>query len=161
VDNQSLADALRAARNQAQEFDAATKPINQAIDRLDAILARLLVLHQKSSLADPSAADPLVGRVRDFTAARLRYASLRYEIEARLNQTVANLLEVQVRQSNIAAEHHHRRSESFFYGMLGAQTGVIISTLAVAAKNRNVLWSIAAIAGLIAVAFAVYVFLCV
>jgi hypothetical protein len=36
---------------------------------------------------------------------------------------------------------------------------VIISTLAMAAKNRNLLWSIAAAAGLIAVAFAVYVFL--
>jgi hypothetical protein len=43
--------------------------------------------------------------------------------------------------------------------MLGAQTGVIISTLAMAAKNRNLLWSIAAAAGLVAIAFALYVFL--
>ena len=76
-----------------------------------------------------------------------------------LNQTIANLYEVQVRKSNISAEHHHRRSQRFFFGMLAAQTGVIISTLAMAAKNRNLLWSIAAVAGLLAVAFAVYVFL--
>jgi hypothetical protein len=43
--------------------------------------------------------------------------------------------------------------------MLAAQTGVIVSTLAIAARKRNLLWTIAAIAGAIAVAFAVYVYL--
>jgi hypothetical protein len=159
VENKSIEAALHTARDQAQEFDTATKPVNQAIDKLDDLLGRLSVQHQKSSSADARPAEPVVSLVRDFTAARLRYASLRYEVEARLNQTIANLFEVQVRKSNIAAERHHRRSQRFFFGMLGAQTGVIISTLAMAAKNRNLLWSIAAAAGLIAVSFAVYVFL--
>jgi len=162
VSNKSIDEALHTAREQAQEFDSATKPINQAIDQLDSLLGRLSVLRQKSLTSGSSGAkpnDPLVSLVRDFTAARLRYASLRYEIEARLNQTIANLFEVQVRKSNISAEHHHRRSQRFFFGMLGAQMGVIISTLAMAAKNRNLLWSIAAAAGMVAVAFAVYVFL--
>ena len=43
--------------------------------------------------------------------------------------------------------------------MLGAQLGVIISTFALAARKRNLLWSLAAGAGLVAVAFAVYVYL--
>jgi hypothetical protein len=162
VSNKSIDDALHTAREQAQEFDSATKPINQAVDQLDSLLGRLSVLHQKSLTSGSSGAkpnDPLLSLVRDFTAARLRYASLRYEVEARLNQTIANLFEVQVRKSNISAEHHHRRSQRFFFGMLGAQTGVIISTLAMAAKNRNLLWSIAAAAGLVAVSFAIYVFL--
>lgn len=161
VDDKSIDDALRSARDQAQEFDKSTKPINQAIDQVDALLVRLTVLRQKFSSAKPDArmSDPVVMLARNFTAARLRYAALRYEIEARLNQTIANLFEVQVRKSNISAEHHHRRSQRFFFGMLGAQTGVIISTLAMAAKNRNLLWSIAAAAGLVAVAFAIYVFL--
>ena len=90
---------------------------------------------------------------------RLRYASQRYETEARLNQVIANLYELQVRKSNIAAEHHHRRSQRFFFGMLGAQMGVIISTFALAARNRSLLWSLAAGAGILAVAFAVYVYL--
>jgi hypothetical protein len=161
VDEKTLNAALHSARDEAQAFDTATKSVNQAIDQLDTLLGGLSVLvHKSSSLsAEAKASDPLVSAVRDFTAARLRYASQRYEIEARLNQTIANLFEVQVRKSNIAAEHHHRRSQRFFYGMLGAQLGVIISTLAMAAKNRNLLWSIAAAAGLVAVAFALYVFL--
>jgi hypothetical protein len=36
---------------------------------------------------------------------------------------------------------------------------VVISTLAIAAKQRNLLWSLAAGAGVIAIAFAVYVYL--
>ena len=48
VDNQSLDAALSAARDQAQQFDAATKPINQAIDKLDALL------HQWGGLAPKS-----------------------------------------------------------------------------------------------------------
>jgi Domain of unknown function (DUF4337) len=161
VDDKSIDAALRSARDQAQDFDKSTKPINQAIDQLDVLLVGLTVLRQKFSSAKPDArmSDPVVLLARNFTSARLRYAALRYEIEARLNQTIANLFEVQVRKSNISAEHHHRRSQRFFFGMLGAQTGVIISTLAMAAKNRNLLWSIAAAAGLVAVAFAIYVFL--
>jgi hypothetical protein len=96
---------------------------------------------------------------RDFTAARLRYAALRYEVEARLNQAIANLYELQVRQSNISAERHHDRSQRFFFGMLAAQLGVIVSTLAMAARQRNLLWAVAAAAGLLAIAFAIYVYL--
>ena len=96
---------------------------------------------------------------RDFTAARLRYTAARYDAEARLNQTVANILELQVRKGNASAERHHRRSGKFFYGMLGAQLAVIVSTFSIAARQRNFLWSIAAAAGLAAVSFALYVYL--
>jgi hypothetical protein len=160
VNTKSLENALHVARDQAQEFDTQTKPINQAMDQLESLIGRLTISRRTSGSVQGSVGnDPLSSLARDFTAARLRYAALRYEIEARLNQTIANLYEVQVRKSNISAERHHRRSQRFFFGMLAAQTGVIISTLAMAAKNRNLLWSIAAVAGLLAVAFAVYVFL--
>ena len=39
-----------------------------------------------------------------------------------------------------------------------AQAGVIISTFAIAARRRNLLWSMAAGSGLIAIAFEVYVY---
>jgi hypothetical protein len=64
-----------------------------------------------------------------------------------------------VRKSNISAERHHKRSQRFFFGMLGAQLAVIMSTFAMAARKKNLLWSLAAIAGLLAVVFAVYVYL--
>ena len=43
--------------------------------------------------------------------------------------------------------------------MLAAQLGVIVSTFAMAARQRNLLWSLAAAAGLLAIAFAIYVYL--
>ena len=79
--------------------------------------------------------------------------------EARLNQAIANLYELQVRKSNTSAERHHRRSEKFFYGMLAAQMAVIIATFSIAARKRTFLWTIAAVAGVAAIAFAIYVYL--
>jgi hypothetical protein len=85
---------------------------------------------------------------------------LGYLTEARLNQAIADLYELQVRKSNFAVERHYTRSQRFFYGMLGAQFGMIIATFAMAARQRNLLWSLATAAGLIAVSFAAYVYLC-
>jgi len=128
---------LRAARDQVQAFDTATQPVNRAIDQLENLLSRPGVFPAQpaaAASADGSASGSLN---RDFTAARLKYAALRYEVEARLNQAIANLYELQVRKSNISAERHHARSQKFFFGMLGAQLAVIISTFAIAARQRQ------------------------
>ena len=94
VSNQTIAEALRVARDRARAFDAAVQPINQAVDQLEKSLAGA-----EKSLT------------RDITAARLRYTGARYDAEARLNQAIANLYELQVRKSNVEAERHHRRSQ--------------------------------------------------
>jgi hypothetical protein len=165
VSPQALDDALRAARDYAQAFDTLTKPVNQAMDQIDTLLGRRANQAAQASPAAPSAgaanSSAEVTLYRDFTVARLRYAAQRYEVEARLNQAIANFYELQVRKSNLSAERHHNRSQRFFYGMLAAQLGVIVSTFAMAARKRNALWAIAAAAGLLAIAFAVYVYLCV
>ena len=148
VGNKALEQALRAARDRTEAYDNTTTPINKVIDQIDAQLGR-----------GASAAGTGPSLYRDFTAARLRYTAQRYEVEARLNQAIANLYELQVRKSNFSAERHHARSQRFFFGMLGAQLGVIISTFSIAARKRNVLWFLAAAAGLLAIAFAVYVYL--
>jgi len=141
VDEKSLASALQAAKDNALAFEAASAPANQAIDQME-----------KSRPAGDKAA------ARDFTAARMRYNGARYDSEARLNQSIANLYELQVRKANIAAERHHTRSGFFFFGMLAAQAAVIIATFAIAAHKRNFLWSLAAVAGLAAIVFAMYVY---
>ena len=148
VNDQSLESALRAAKDQTESLDKATQPINKAVDQMDGLLSK-----QAGAAGGGSSV------VRDFTGARLRYAAARYELEARLNQAIANLYELQVRKSNISAERHYARSQKFFFGMLGAQLGVIVSTFAIAARNRNLLWSFAAAVGLVAIAFALYVYL--
>jgi ribosomal protein L12E/L44/L45/RPP1/RPP2 len=136
-------EAIQAARDRAAAFDAATTPISRGVDRLEKTIA--------------ASGPPEL--VRDVTAARLRYTAGRYEIEARLNQAVANLYELQVRMSNMAAERHHRRSERFFLGMLAAQAAVVTATFALATRQRSILWGLAAGVGAVAVAFAVYVYL--
>lgn len=143
VTTTAVDDAIRAARDRAAAFDAATSPISRSVDGLEKAVAA-------SGSAD---------LVRDVTAARLRYTAARYDSEARLNQAVANLYELQVRQSNMAAERHQRRSERFFLGMLAAQAAVITATFALAARQRSILWGLAAGVGVVAVAFAVYVYL--
>jgi len=154
VNNKALEGALRAARDLALTFDTATKPVNSLIDKLENLVNRQAACLRALSSSPPSGAS----LTRDFTAARLRYGALRNEVEARLNQAIANLYELQVRQSNISAERHHDRSQRFFFGMLAAQLGVIVSTLAMAARQRNLLWALAATAGLLAIAFAIYVY---
>lgn len=145
VPPETVDDAIRAAQNHARGFEDLLNPVVKGGDRLgDAIDAAGAA--QKSLR-------------RDFAELRLRYSSMRYDAEAGLNRAVASLYEVQVRQSNLTAERHQRRSMRFFYGMLAAQAAVIVSTFAMAARKRNLLWSLAAAAGVGAVGFATYVFL--
>jgi hypothetical protein len=134
-------ETLRAAVARSQAFDATLTPVNRTVDRIEGLVS------QAGAAPD-----------RDFTVARLRYLGLRYDAESRLNQAIANVYELQVRQNNISAERHHRRSQRFFFGMLAAQAAVIISTFSIAAQKRSLLWSLAAAAGLAAIAFAIYVY---
>lgn len=138
----ALAGALKAAQEAALAFDNAAKPINKTSDKLD----EALMTGDKNIF-------------RSFSAARLRYTAARYEAEARLNQSVAGVYELQVRQNNFTAERHHRRSGKFFFGMLAAQMAVIISTFSIAARQKSFLWSLAAAAGAAAVSFSLYVYL--
>jgi hypothetical protein len=124
-----LADAQRAAKDHAAAYDELTGPLLKKIETEGSVVARL------------------------------RFNASRYDHEAQLNATIGRLYELQVRKSNVSAARHHTRSQRFFFGMLAAQMGVIISTLAMAARKRSLLWSLAAGAGLIAVIFAVYVYL--
>lgn len=143
VSDPELEQAVRSAREQTMALDHVLKPVGQIVDRMEQQLDR----------AQTDAA------VRgSFIAARLGYNARRYDAEARLNQGVASLYELQVRKANVSSARHHQRSQKFFFGMLAAQLGVIVSTLAIAARQRSVLWAVAAVAGLAAVAFAGYVY---
>jgi hypothetical protein len=144
VSDEDLSEAMLVAQARALAFDTAVKPVNADLD------------HLEKALTKPAANR---GLLQGFTAARLRFGAARYDNESRLNQVVAYMYELQVRKSNVSAERHHRRSGRFFYGMLAAQMGVIISTFAMAARQKNLLWSLAAAAGLVAVSFSAYVFL--
>ena len=86
VSAESLAESLRTARAAARAMDASFQPVNQHVDQLEKSLAG----------ADRN-------QIRDLTAARLRYTASRYDAEARLNQAIANLYELQVCKENLVA----------------------------------------------------------
>jgi hypothetical protein len=142
VSDLSLANALETAKDNARKFDAETTDATPALEAME----------RKLSTSDNTL-------FRNFTSLRMHYTATRYETEARLNQAVANIYELQVRKANVSAEHHHERSQRFFYGMLAAQVAVIIATFSLAAQHRSFLWSLAAAAGLAAIGLAIYVYL--
>jgi len=137
-----LASSLQSAQDAVLAFDNATKDVNKGVDKMEDAL-----LGQNTSL------------FRSFAVARLRYTSTRYDTESRLNMAVAGIYELQVRENGYLAEEHHARSGNFFFGMLAAQMAVILSTFALAARQRSFLWSVATAAGAAAVGFSVYVYL--
>jgi hypothetical protein len=68
-------------------------------------------------------------------------------------------LEVQVHRSSADSDSHVTRSGYFFFGMLGAQCGVAIASISLAARQKSLLWFLAFLAGLSAIAFSSYVYL--
>lgn len=142
---EQITGALADSRAHARDFDKLLDPVVEGGDALGEAI--------------DAAGDAQKTMRHDFAELRLRYSSMRYDAEASLNRAIASLHEVQVRKSNLTATRHNLRSKRFFMGMLAAQAAVIVSTLAMAARKRNLLWSLAALAGLGAVAFAAYVFL--
>src|SRR5262249_21775334 len=74
---------------------------------------------------------------KDCGAARCDEGFRRYEREARFNQEVAYLYELQVEKSSLNSEVHRERSTHFMYGMLAAQAGVTIATFSLAVRKKG------------------------
>ena len=153
ADIQAGLDALRA--------DAAPATLNPLLLRIaDKDVAEALREAKARSALYDTATAPKVKELEQAPAARrLGFNAARYDEEAKLTSDVARLYELQVAKANAQAERHHLRSQRFFFGMLAAQAAVIVATFALAARKRNLLWGVAAGAGLVAVAFAIYVYL--
>ncbi len=155
---QAIDEAIREAKDLSAAVDSANKPVSNAVDETETLLTRLLAAQSRTEATAEAARQTLAVK-RSLSVARLRVAENRYDAEAGVNQVIGGLYELLVRKSNLTAERHHFRSQRFFYGMLAAQMGVIVSTFAMAARKRNLLWSFAAAAGLAAVSFAAYIYL--
>ena len=95
----------------------------------------------------------------DYNAARHAFSSRRYEADARSNQDSAYLYEVKVLLSSARSDKHLTNSKMYLFAMLVAQAGVTIATLALAVKRRSIFWLMAALTGLVAIAFGTYVYL--
>lgn len=99
------------------------------------------------------------GELNIYRIGREDYNARRNALEAAANEKTGQLYEVQVHKSNLTAERYRTRSGRFFYGMLLAQAGAAIASLALAARQQSVLWGVAGIAGVAAIALTGYVYL--
>jgi phosphotransferase system glucose/maltose/N-acetylglucosamine-specific IIC component len=123
------------------------------ITRLDRAWGPVLkAVEQAATTAGPSEAG---GRA----AQRYGVEARRYRAESRLNQGLGFRYEARVKVSSAVAERHRTRSKNFFYVMLVAQAGVTVSAIANARRKKNLFWSLASAAGIIAVVAGVYVYL--
>jgi len=112
-------------------------------------------LEQTTSAAEKSTRELVLA----FGAARRGFTARCYEREARDNQEIAGVYEIQVRKNSWHSERHRQRSSLFFFALLYAQIGVIISAIALAVKSKGLLWGLAGLAGAAAVFFGAYVYL--
>lgn len=155
----AVADQVKLTRS----FQRAAAQFTQSLDDAGVADKKDLDDIRKTSTTIQRTADRLktqAGQLyADFVSSRHHFNARRYEKEARYNIAVASLYEVQVRKSSWNSERHRMRSGYFFFGMLAAQAGVTIATLALAVKFRSILWSVASLAGLAAIAIAVVVYL--
>ncbi len=104
-----------------------------------------------AAAADPKAATAAQAAAYDVDRRR-------YRAEAGMNFWVGYLYEVRVAASTAESDRHRIRSERFFYAMLAAQLGAVVSSLALARKRQSALWLVAGLAGLAAVTFGGYVY---
>jgi hypothetical protein len=83
----------------------------------------------------------------------------RYRGEGALNNALGYLYEARVKFSSAESDKHRKKSEHFFYAMLVAQIGAVISSLALARKTGSLLWLFAGLAGALAIGFGAVVLL--
>jgi hypothetical protein len=117
----------------------------------------------RDQLKPLSAADDAVRQAAEelkqfWAAATDEFNTWRYGREADDNRHVAEVLEVQVHKSSYQSDQHHQRSQNLFYGMLAAQAGVVISSMAVAARRKSPLWLLASVAGILALGLSAWVY---
>jgi hypothetical protein len=180
VKDEPLHKALTVAQQNAKQFDDASSPIEKTLERVNktagelAALAELAVAgptldlsestkgvkeRETANAAEERARQAAERLHRTMSAARDRYNANRLRQDGVYNQQIAWLHEIHVHKSDADAARHRERSMHFFIGMLGAQAGVAISSMALAARRKSVLWGLAGLLGLAAVVFSGYVYL--
>jgi hypothetical protein len=153
--------AIERVGNLVRQAVAATSAVNRAVGDIEA------ALRQSAAVSDElrSTAGPLVQNsetsrtiaeqvARDILAGRQAFTAWRYEIEARYNQTLAELHEVKVLKSSAESSRYLKRSWGYFYAQLAVQAAMTVATLALAVRQRNLLWSLACVASAIALLYA-------
>jgi hypothetical protein len=149
--NTTIDDAEKAVEQIDKEWDPFVKAATKYVqDRSKA------AVKSKSDDKDRAAAGAQASALQ---AALYEMEQRRYRAEATLNQGIGFLYEARVRISTAESDRHRERSKNFFYSMLAAQIGAVISSLALARKQKSALWALAGLAGMVAIVIGVYVYI--
>ncbi len=178
VEDQAVLNLMEAIRKREPEAELLKKAakvkaaaINEAIDRteksneeIDAawdgtIKAAAIVVGSMSRISSDADRAKQVVQATAAQAAGFELEQRRYRAEATLNQAIGLLYEVRVKVSTAESDRHREKSKLFFYAMLAAQIGAVISSLALARKTQSALWVFASLIGLVSLGFGAYVFL--
>jgi len=151
--------ATQTANGNLTAYDAAVGRTASILDGLHSATVGLAAVWAEFSRTTPAPGAAIQGAQADVAAARLRFASARYEREAGYNLNIARLYEVQVHRRGVESDRHKSRSAGFFYGMLAAQAGVMVASFSLAVRRKSTFWTLAAIAGAAAVGMSGYVYL--
>ncbi len=148
--NKTIDDAEKAVEQIDKEWDPSVKAATKYVqDRVKSAAAT------KADGGDRAAATTQATAIQ---AALFEMEQRRYRAEATLNQGIGFLYEARVRVSTAESDRHRERSKNFFYSMLAAQIGAVISSLALARKQKSALWALAGLSGIVAIAIGIYVY---
>jgi len=144
--NKAIDDAEKAFESIDSKWDKVLKAAGEIVKK-----------RSKVDSKDPEAVKEAIA----VQAARLDMEQRRYRAESALTFGLGFLYDARVRVVTAVSDHHRKRSENFFYAMLVAQIGAVISSLALARKQKSALWLLAGLAGLTALGFGGFVYLTV
>ena len=149
VKQKEMNDALDAAEAWNESTDQVWSPIvDEAKKMIDGF-----VKQKMSSAGDGTASASAAHAMKYDLEAR------RYRAESFFNQQIGFLYEARVKVSTAVSDKHRNKSKNFFYAMLAAQVGATISSLALARKQKSVLWLFASFAGIVSIAVGAVVYL--
>lgn len=154
IDRGRLEQALHAAEEEMARIEQEWEPVLRQIDRIVEVGAS-----GAGNATDEVARARAAAEASALQAARYEVEYRRYRAEATLNQGLGFLYEVRVKTSTAESDRHRDRSKNFFYAMLAAQVGATVASLGLARQRRSAFWTLAGIAGIVAVAFGAYVYL--
>ncbi|HEV3204806.1 MAG TPA: DUF4337 family protein [Gemmataceae bacterium] len=188
ISESKIAEAVDRAENQAKSADEANRWLDKYLRDFDPVIKKLVltvhVLDQAVAMVEAAGSDLSPGEssedlqkavagltrwnrnlqihlqiIKDFQAVRKDFAVRRGNREAQDNLKTAWVYELRVHLNSVISDRHRQRSQHFFFGMLAAQAGTAIASLALAARYKSSLWSLASLAGLSALGFSLYVYL--
>jgi hypothetical protein len=143
----------QAGKISKETINAAIDNAEKEVERIDKLWGPITAHAVK--LAATGDKDGAVAR----QTAGLELEERRYRAEASLNQGIGYLYEARVKVSSAESDKHQRKSQNYFYAMLSAQIGATLAALAMARKQKSVLWAVAGCTGIIALAIGAVVYL--